>query len=422
MDNNAGNDNNHASEIDSNQAQRHPDPRRQRRRLNAVAALVAEEMNLLPQQMILMQSSILTRITRMAGIRELTDPDAKESTMKTSDRYIDLQVLRIIVPDQNKTKAMVYSRTGKGSGPSRRQGAESSYERMYMCRVYDCDSISNSGEVVYLMQGGGDNKNLWSREILSRDNGTLTIGTYFRIIWPEHVERYLNNECPMIVSKEPAVLMKLPPLISDVPVTNLQANDTKSFVINNATLTVRQVQAMNTKCTGLVCDKQRLGDMRDNKCGCWNYKTMRHSLTMNHSIVIGFIDANIPKITEQNFTSHRFVGLYIDRPFPTNMSISELQGTEEIFIIQECVDDMVSYVNQHDGWTVVGWCRLGMVTDKSLINNTDQYNNGADQQVESGETKYHVITMYPSNPNFRERGTPQNDFLVANKYKIDSIA
>ena len=93
MDNNAGNDNNHASEIDSNQAQRHPDPRRQRRRLNAVAALVAEEMNLLPQQMILMQSSILTRITRMAGIRELTDPDAKESTMKTSDRYIDLQVL-----------------------------------------------------------------------------------------------------------------------------------------------------------------------------------------------------------------------------------------------------------------------------------------------------------------------------------------
>ena len=81
-----------------------------------------------------------------------------------------------------------------------------------------------------------ENSELWQHRPDWRDNGVITTGTYFRMIVPEFVENYLNGDIPMIVSKQSSVIMKQPDVTPKVAIQNVEGNQTKDFVANNAKL------------------------------------------------------------------------------------------------------------------------------------------------------------------------------------------
>ena len=56
--------------------------------------------------------------------------------------------------------------------------------------------------------------------------------------------------------------------------------------------------------------------------------------------------------------------------------------------MQDCIEDVVEYVNSNRGFTVVGWYKRGEIND---ISNDDSQN-----EVESSEIGYHVVSITPT--------------------------
>ena len=127
------------------------------------------------------------------------------------------------------------------------------------------------------------------------------------------------------------------------------------------------------------------------------------------------------EITDISFCSQRFSQLYLTKPLPNNITLSQIQDTDEMDSITDKVIDLSNYVNDNGGWTVIGWYRLGMVTDKALADeNQSSYRDQptVDTQVEAGETKFHIVSLYPTNELFNTRGSAH--YLQLNNNKIDT--
>lgn len=57
--------------------------------------------------------------------------------------------------------------------------------------------------------------------------------------------------------------------------------------------------------------------------------------------------------------------------------------------MQDCIDNVIEYINGNGGFTVVGWYKRGGINDFS--------NDDSENQVESSEIGYHVVSIYPTN-------------------------
>ena len=75
---------------------------------------------------------------------------------------------------------------------------------------------------------------------------------------------------------------------------------------------------------------------------------------------------------------------------------------------------------------MIGWYRLGMVVDKALVvdnqPNPNLGNNGGNNQVEAGDTKFHIVSMYPTRESFVTRNSDDFKYMVNNKFKTEEIA
>ena len=61
---------------------------------------------------------------------------------------------------------------------------------------------------------------------------------------------------------------------------------------------------------------------------------------------------------------------------------------------------MVNFVNEHGGWTVVGWYKRGSIKDRSLIEDSSNNHNSNqdDITVASGKLNTHIVELLPTNP------------------------
>ena len=62
--------------------------------------------------------------------------------------------------------------------------------------------------------------------------------------------------------------------------------------------------------------------------------------------------------------------------------------TNAFFDILTCIDNVVEYINDNGGFTVMGWYKHGVINDRTLVSNTsngNDNNNNEDVQVDNGE-------------------------------------
>ena len=110
---------------------------------------------------------------------------------------------------------------------------------------------------------------------------------------------------------------------------------------------------------------------------------------------------------------------------PNNVTLAQIQDTDEMDMISDKLYNLSDYVNSHGGWTVIGWYRLGMVTDKALADEnqtTFRDQHVVDTQVEAGETKFHIVSLYPTNASFTSVGTDEYNHLVTNRVDTENIS
>ena len=62
-----------------------------------------------------------------------------------------------------------------------------------------CDTLTEDGKVVQMIENGNRNKDLWKNNTGMRDDGGITIGTCFSIFNPRLIEDYFAGDVPLRV-------------------------------------------------------------------------------------------------------------------------------------------------------------------------------------------------------------------------------
>ena len=157
------------------------------------------------------------------------------------------------------------------------------------------------------------------------------------------VEQEIGN-IPVLKPGSPAIVMNPPNTYIPVPVlSGIQADDTRAFVYNAATLTVMNTTPFSTVCGGNFCDKQRCEEISQHgtKCGCFNMSSMRGNIVFSHNIKVKK-DGTI--ITHNNFSSLKFTKLYVRGDLSNAIKCEEFQGTDAEIEIGITVRSVVNHL------------------------------------------------------------------------------
>ena len=327
--------------------------------------------------------------------------------------FIDVQVSRIIIPNQQQ-KATIYN-------IRRRHQTDVHFKRIYQCSIFSRMNITDNSRIIYLMESKNSNNVLFDRNLEYRDNGTITVGSFLKILAPQPIDNVMNGDVPLVKTPHPLIVLKRPSAIPSISIINeIQSHKSLSFVFNNRHLSINQSYVVSTSCGGNHCDKQRINDWNGIKgCGCFSMSQNTSNLAVIHSIRFAGTEAN-PQIGQSEFSSTKFSLCYLSNRFPSMVQRSALQHTDAFWDMDDCIQNVVDFVNDNGGWTIVGWYKRGSIKDKSLIEATT--NNGAnDETVSAGQLNFHIVEVLPTN----NRILDPNHHLGANlnrlKYDVSNL-
>ena len=340
--------------------------------------------------------------TTAISLQDLYDPEI-ESKVNINRSHITIQVIRNITPRNGSNSASIryYQRNVQ---------QQLTFTRIYMCRYKD--------ELCYLMINREQNKRIFHRDLQLRDNGTVTIGTFMRVLAPHPIERTMQD-IPMIRSDSPAVVLQTPSIYDSYPVNfDIEGNGSGVAVLNGANVSVARTFVTQTTCTGKHCDRQRVHEVLNQGCGCWGTSGIGISnLALVHTIVVD--DGNI-QFTMRSFSSNRFnLDIFQDRNFCQNVPVTALEHTDASDNLEDSIEECSDLINNNGGFTVVVWYSRGEINDKSLIGmNLEE----EDAHADSGRMNYHIVQILPTNREFLNDGTTLNTMLKFRKFKVGDIA
>ena len=376
----------------------------------------------------LLNSPIITR-TREVSIDALSSDEVYEMNMNRN--YIDVQLLRIITPRSRDQKAYLYSlRSGRRGGGSK----DVNFTRIFQCRVYSAINTSEHKRIIYLMESRNSNNNMFERNLDFRDNGTVTIRTFLRVIAPEAIEDYMNGDIPLIRTPCSLIVLKRPASMDTVAVNyEIGTNKTLAFCLNNRILHLNKTLTEATTCNGLMCDKSCISEWNNNikGCGCVGMSPNVSNLALVHSIWISSVaemaltahERIQRRISHTDFSSTKFSLSYLTNRIPPTVSKSSLSQANRLYWdLEECIEDVVDFVNDNGGWTVVGWYKRGSIKDRSLIESSGGNNttNGNEDHatVGSGKLSFHIVELTPKHQAIMDRNTELGADLAVRKFDV----
>ena len=170
-------------------------------------------------------------------------------------RFIDLQLLRIITGTK-EFGASVYNKK------IRTRVVDRHFKRLYLLRVVNNPNINTDhSSLVYIMESRTQNISFWSDNSNCRDNGSISIGSFIRVMCPKAIDSYMRNDIPLLESGFSFILLKTPPQLISVSINQgVSANVSCGFVYNRASLEVSMAYPVSTQCSGYLCDCQRIHD------------------------------------------------------------------------------------------------------------------------------------------------------------------
>ena len=192
---------------------------------------------------------------------------------------------------------------------------------------------------------------------------------------------------------------------------------------------------VTTTCNGLMCNKSSISEWNNIKgCGCVGMNPNVSSLAIVHSIWISSVaDMTMAaneriqrRISHTDFSSTKFSLCYLTSRFPPAVRKSSLSQVNHLYWeLEDCIEDVVEFVNDNGGWTVVGWYKRGAIKDRSLIessssNNTTNGNN-EDVTVGSGKLNFHIVELMPTNQAILDRNTDLGMGLQQQKFDISRL-
>jgi hypothetical protein len=225
-----------------------------------------------------------------------------------------------------------------------------------------------------------------AKAFFGESNRFVGVGSTFYICEPNESKHSMSDMVLITPSAKPCL-----PLVShrllDVDLRqNMAAGDQVYFIKNNLHIRLERVEALKrgVSCSGILCDRQEL-PIDGKGCGCYLTKHTTAPFVIQYDV---FLTLNAQVYRVENVRSYRLSCLFLKDPmsycllFPEDMKA-------RFWSLRTGVQQMVSYINNHGCWSVVGWLKKGEVADAS--NNTER--------VESMEDHIHISSLYPSESN-----------------------
>ena len=137
------------------------------------------------------------------------------------------------------------------------------------------------------------------------------------------------------------------------------------------------------------------------------------SLAIQHAI---YIVANNEVLLMDEFSSRKFSILYLNNVIPGSVKLYMLQITDAYNVLLDAITNCINYINQNDGFTVIGWYKKGVINDKGLLaskvgnvgTSSGNHNNSASDeeiQVDAGEISYHIVHHIQTNRELLDPNT-----------------
>ena len=294
---------------------------------------------------------------------------------------IYLIFLRVVSSSYNNESR---SFTIRNIGKKNQSQSVNLYSRLLLCM----DPNTVDGQTVYIVQGRGISMNLWSKNANYRDDGTITVGSVLAIISPKPITKLLANEVPILETNFSSLLMKRKTL-HPIPIdTSIPEMTTKGFILNGTYIRVDAVEALQTKCHGHFCDRQRCAELirADKSCGCYFMRGIHSGIALVHRIQVNCGDGEI--LTMDEFSSMKFSLLYLSEYFPNSTKRIDFDASEHLETLYDCIDNVINFYNSNGGFTIIGWYKRGEINDSS--------NDDNNQKITSSSVGQHIISIYPS--------------------------
>jgi hypothetical protein len=267
-------------------------------------------------------------------------------------------------------------------------------------RLLTFADIKNPGQCFAVLT---KNVNLSKQFFTNNPGGRVGVGNVFVFNEPKHtnsrlgssntivVENYLPGVYPLHSSSAkyvPSVPLRFPP-----------PGETEYFCLHNCTtLDIILVGIFPSCCAGELCDRQQNPDDVDGKtfrCGCIHVDN-RSNGTVFKMIVSIPCSTGVHRdgtIDSTDFLSFKTSLLFVSKDTLKNFpySLKDDLGVNNIKIVSAHVDKVCAYVNNHGGWTIIGWTRTGLVHDES--------NPKDNEQIGSDSVSPHVVYLQPTDTN-----------------------
>ena len=132
-------------------------------------------------------------------------------------------------------------------------------------------------------------------------------------------------------------------------------------------------------------------------------------------------------ISMSGFSSAKFSKLYLSANFSPNTNVDQLEFTSEFFEIMNHLEQVVDYIHDNGGFTIIGWYKRGVINDRSLCqNNTSAGNNNSSSnnesiEVDNGQANFHITQIFPTNRDFTDPTTLLGETLASLKFDVRKI-
>lgn len=156
-----------------------------------------------------------------------------DTHIQMSVHKVDGQLLRMVSPQRQANGAngvMIYRKN------ARNQQSNVAYRRLFLLRIYN---DREGDRLAWIMETTSTNNMLFNRNIEHRDNGTITIGSYVRMVGLRPVENIMANDLPLLVMTDPFIVLRRPRILQQYPIDyGIEGNRSKACVFNNVQVDV----------------------------------------------------------------------------------------------------------------------------------------------------------------------------------------
>jgi len=279
-------------------------------------------------------------------------------------------------------------------GNNRNKLGETSYDRMFMW----LDLLSPRGRV-FAMLPKYSSLSASICEFL-RNRAGLGVGTVCYIEEPERCTGVVGTEdlgMPIVNGMKIVIPLNVANVstIPAIPLRRLEPNECRGFILHGESIQADGCAVVKACCKGSFCDRGMCPEQNVNiACGCFHKAVgqISHDMVLKMNVQVQtpvtFSEREVEVVMD--YRSLRTSNLFIrDRATWEFLAVQDLRMMRRYQPkVRKAVADMINYVNQHGGWTIIGWTKKGRARDQS-----DQ-NSGS--YLESMEDRLHISYMLPS--------------------------